>query len=323
MRRREFVGLLAGSAAWSVPLRAQQAGKSPTVGFLGTVEAGWRPWTEAFVQRLRELGWIEGSTIAIEYRWDEGHPERDAAAAAEFVRLKADVVLTNDPGAVALKRTTTVIPIVFALAPDPIGAGLVTNLARPGGNITGLSLQSIDLAGKRLGFLNGAAPHLQKLAMLFNAGYSASGLERDEVVAASRSLGLKVVPLEIRRAEDIAPAFASLSGQVDSLYVVGDALTFANRAQITKLALDARLPSIFSDRLFAHAGGLLSYGPNFPDMFRRAAELVDKILRGAKPSDIPVEQPTKFELAVNLATAKALGLDVSHNLLAIADDVIE
>jgi putative tryptophan/tyrosine transport system substrate-binding protein len=324
MLRRKFIEAL-GSATIALPLtaRAQPAGKMPTFGFLGTVATGWRPWTDAFVQRLQQLGWTESRTITIVYRWDEGRLERDAEVAAEFVRLKPDVIVTNDPGAEALKNATTSIPIVFALAPDPIGAGLVTNLARPGGNITGLSLQSTDLAGKRLELLHGVVPHFRKLAMMFNGGYPVSKLERDEVAAAARPLSVEIMPLEIHGAEDIAPAFASLTGQVDSLYVVGDALTFANRTQITKLALSAKLPGIFSDRLFSRAGGLMSYGPNFQDLFKRAAELVDKILRGAKPGDIPVEQPTKFELAVNLKTAEALGLTVPPTLLARAEDVIE
>jgi putative tryptophan/tyrosine transport system substrate-binding protein len=323
VRRRDFITLLGGATAWPGAALAQQADKPPFIGFIGTVAAGWRPWTDAFVQRLRELGWTEGSTITIEYRWDEGHTERDAEAAAEFVRQKANVIVANDPGAIAAKQATTVIPIVFSLAPDPVGAGLISNLARPGGNVTGLSLQSTDLAGKRLQLLRDVAPRLQRLAMMFNGAYAVTKLEQDEVAAATGPLGLDLVPLEIRRAEDIAPAFATLNGQVDALYVVGDALTFANRAQIAALALDAKLAGIFSDRLFSNAGGLMSYGPNFPDLFRRAAELVDKILRGAKPGDIPVEQPTKFELVINLKTAKAIGLTIPPTLFVLADEMIE
>jgi ABC-type uncharacterized transport system substrate-binding protein len=328
MRRRDFIGVLGGAAAaWPLGARAQQAGKLLTIGFLGTVATGWRPWTEAFIERLRALGWIEGRTIAIEYWWDEGHVERDAEIAAEFVRLKVDVIVANDPGAIASKRATGVIPIVFALAPDPVGAGLVTNLARPGGNITGLSLQSTDLAGKRLELLREAVPGRNRLAIMLNVGYPVAVQETGEVQAAARTLGIEAAPLEIRRAEDIAPAFAALEAQgntqTGALYVVGDALSFTNRARITSLALSAGLPAIFSDRYFVEAGGLMSYGPNFPDLFRRTAELVDKVLRGAKPGDIPVEQPTKFELAVNLKTGKAIGLTIPESFLARANEVIE
>ena len=324
MRRRDFIKIISSSAAaWPLAASAQQAGKLPTIGFLGTDATGWRPWTDAFVARLRELGWIDGQTIAIEYRWDEGRPERDAEVAAEFVRLKVDVIVTNESGASASKRSTAVIPIIFVLAPDPIGAGLVANLARPGGNVSGLSIQSTDLGSKRLEFLHRVVPRLRRLAVMLNAGYPATELELHEVQAAAHPLGLEVVTLEIRRAGDIAPSFAAIKSQTDALYVTGDALTFANQTRIIILALGARLPTIFADRSFVQAGGLMSYGANFPDLFRRAAELTDKVLRGTKPGDIPVEQPTKFEFVINLTTAKALDLEVPQNLLAIADHVFE
>jgi putative tryptophan/tyrosine transport system substrate-binding protein len=324
MRRRDFIKIISSSAAaWPLAASAQQAGELPTIGFLGTDATGWRPWTDAFVARLRELGWIDGQTIAIEYRWDEGRPQRDVEVAAEFVRLKVDAIVTNEGGASASKQSTAVIPIIFVLAPDPIGARLVANLARPGGNVSGLSLQQTDLGSKKLEFLHRVVARLRRLAVMLNAGYPATELELHEVQAAAHPLDLEVVPLEIRRAEDITQGFAALKSQTDALYVIGDALTFANRTRIITLALGARLPTIFADRSFVQAGGLMSYGANFPDLFRRTAELTDKVLRGASPGDIPVEQPTKFELVINLTTAKALQLEVPHNVLVLADEVIE
>ena len=323
IRRREFITLLSGAVAWPLAARAQQAGKLPTIGFLGTNASVWRPWTDAFVERLRALGWVEGRTIAIEYRWNEGRPERIAEVAAELVRLKVDVIVTDAIAVPTLKQATAVIPIVFALAPDPLGGGLVASLARPGGNVTGLSLQQTDLAGKRLGLLREVVPHLRRLAIVADVGNPSAALEMGEVSAAARTLGIEVAPLEIRRAEDIAGAFAAFKAQADALYVVGDPLVGANRTRIMTFALTARLPTIFNTRDYAQAGGLMSYGPNFPAQLRRAADFVDKILRGTKPSDIPVEQPTQFELVINLTTANALGLTVPDKLLALADEIIE
>ena len=315
--------LAASTVAWPLAARAQQADKMPTIGVLGVDETGWAPWTAAFVARLHELGWIQSRTVTIEYRWDEGRPARDAEIAAEFVRLKVDVILANGTGAAAIKQATATIPIVFPLAPDPVGGGLVASLARPGGQITGLSIQATDLAGKRLGLLREVVPGLRRLAIMFDAGYSQAALEVDEVRAVAPTLGFEVVPLAIRRTEDIAPAFEALNGRAEALYVVLNALINANATRITALALGARLPTIFGAREYAQLGALMSYGPNFPDLFRHAADIVDKILHGAKPGDIPVEQPTKFELVFNLTTAKAIGLTIPPNLLAIADQVIE
>jgi putative ABC transport system substrate-binding protein len=325
MQRREFIGLLGGAAAaWPLTTRAQQQGKLPTIGFLGgATAAAWSPWTAAFVRRLRELGWIEGRTVAIEVRWAEGRDERLAEIAAEFVRLKVDVILTGGNQAVAVKQATSVVPIVFAVANDPVGMGLIASLARPGGNVTGLSLQQADTVGKRLELFREVVPDLRRLAIMANVGLPEAVLEMREVQAISKMLGLDVVTSEIRRAEDISPAFAALKGRAEALYVCTDALVSTNRIRINTLALAARLPTMHSVREFVEAGGLMSYGPNFPDLFRRAAEYVDKILRGAKPADIPVEQPTKFDLVVNLITAEALGLTVPPLLLARADEVIE
>jgi putative ABC transport system substrate-binding protein len=324
MRRRTFIRLLGAAAAWPLAARAQQPGKLPTVGLLGTTTPSlWGPWTAAFEQGLREHGWIAGRTIAIEARWAEGREERYAEIAAEFVRLKVDVIFTSGTGAFAVKRATSVIPIVFALAPDPVGSGLVASLARPGGNVTGLSTQQADAAGKRLELLRELVPDVRRLAIFANVDNPGALLEMGEVQAAARTLGLEVAPLEIRRAEDIAPAFDALKGRAQALYVVNEALANNNRIRINTLALAARLPTLHSIRDNVEAGGLMSYGPSNPDLFRHAADLVDKILRGAKPAELPVEQPTKFDLVINLTTAKALGLTIPESFLLRADEVIE
>jgi putative ABC transport system substrate-binding protein len=323
MRRREFIFAIGGAGAWPLAAHAQESNKRPTIGFLGADAASWRPWTDAFEARLRELGWIEGRTIAIEYRWHHGRPEHYAEIAAEFVRLKVDAIVTSGATVAVLKQATAVIPIVFAIAQDPVGSGLVASLAQPGANVTGLSLQGSDTAGKRLQLLREVIPNLRRLAIIANVGNSQVTLELGEVLAAARTLGLEVAPLEIRQAEDIAPAFEALKARADALYTVIDVLVNANRTRIITFALGARLPTMFGTRDYVRAGGLMSYGPSFPVLFRRAAEYVDKILHGTKPGDIPVEQPTKFELIINLRTAKALGLDVPPLLLAEADEVIE
>jgi putative ABC transport system substrate-binding protein len=296
-----------------------------TIGFLGSgTPAVQGRWAAAFVQRLRELGWIEARNIAIEYRWTEGSSDRAVEFATEFVRLKVDVIVTYaNPIVAAAKQATSVIPIVFAAAADPLGTGLVASLARPGGNVTGLSVQNTDLAGKHLELLRDLIPGLRRLAIMANVGNSASVLEMREVQAAARAIGLEMAMLEIRRAEDIAPAFEKLNGRADALYVCIDTILFAHRSRINTLALSERLPTMLSNREYVEAGGLMSYGVNFPDLFRRAADYVDKILRGTMPADIPVGQPTKFDLVINMITAKALGLEVSPTLLARADEVIE
>jgi putative ABC transport system substrate-binding protein len=323
--RRELLAALGGAAAaWPLAARAQQAGKLPTIGFLGTTTASaWKPWTAAFAQRLRELGWIEGRNLAIEYRWAEARSERFAEIAAEFVRLKVDVIVMGGNAAVAAKRASSVVPIVFALVDDPVGMGLIASLARPGGNVTGLSLQQLNLAGKRLELLREVLPGLRRLAIMVNVDLPAAVLEMGEIQAAAGTLGLDVATFEIRRAEDIAPAFEALKGRAEALYVVGDALVIIHRVRINILALTARLPTMLATREYVEAGGLMSYGPSFADVFRRAGDYVDKILRGAKPGELPVEQPTKFEFVINLITAKALGLDVPPTLLTRADKVIE
>ena len=326
MKRREFITLVVGAAvAWPITARAQQAGKLPTIGFLGqTTRSGGSEWVAAFVQRLHELRWNEGRTIAIEYRWAEGREERAAELAAELVRLKVDVIVTSGtPQVLAAKQATSVIPIVFAAAGDPVGNNLVASLARPGGNVTGLANLTPETGGKRLEFLREVVPGLRRLAILANVSNPAVVLEIAEAQAAARMLGLEVVTPEIRRAEDIAPAFKALEGRVQALYVSPDALVITNRARIHALAMGVRLPTMYFSREYVEAGGLMSYGVNLPDQFRRTADYVDKILRGAKPGDIPVEQPTKFDLIINLTTAKALGLTIPESFLLRADEVIE
>ena len=239
------------------------------------------------------------------------------------MRLKVDVIVTSGAAVAVAKQATSVIPIVFVLAGDAVGAGYVASLARPGGNVTGLSNQSADLIGKRLELLREAVPSLRRLAIMLNAGNPASVREMDEVQATARTLGLEVARLEIRRAEDIAPAIETLMDRADALYSVQDPLLYANRVRISTLALVARLPTMQFNREFIEAGGLMFYGANFPEQFRRAAEFVDRILRGAKPAEMPVEQPTKFDLIINLTAAKALGLKLSEAFLLRANEVIE
>jgi putative tryptophan/tyrosine transport system substrate-binding protein len=322
--RRKFIAALGGAAVgWPLAARAKQPARLPTVGLLTPDTSGWSAETAAFIERLSQLGWIEGRTVTIEYRWSEGRPERVAEITTEFVQQKVDVIVAYGGAVAALKQATTVIPIVFAIAGDPVGNGFVESLARPGGSVTGMSLQNTDTTGKRLELLRDVVPSLRRLAIIFNADYPSTVRETGEVQAVARTLGLEVAPHEIRRAEDIAPVFETLKSQADAVYVVGDTLILANRTPIVTLALGARLPTIFDNRVNVRAGGLMSYGANFPALFQRAAEYVDKILRGAKPRDLPVEQPTKFDLVVNLKTAKALGLTVPTALLATADEVIE
>jgi putative tryptophan/tyrosine transport system substrate-binding protein len=237
--------------------------------------------------------------------------------------MKVDVIVTNAFAASTVKQATSVIPIVFPLGIDPVGGDLIASLARPGGNVTGLTTQQSDTAGKRLELLREVLPRLRRLATMGNVGFPQAVLEMGEVQAVARTLGIEVAPLEIRRAEDIAPAFETLKAQPDALYIAGDALVQTNRTRIITFSLSARLPTIVGFREFVQAGALMSYGPNFSDQFRRAAELVDKILRGTKPGDIPVEQPTKFYLVINLTTAKALGLKIPEALLLRADELIE
>jgi putative tryptophan/tyrosine transport system substrate-binding protein len=322
--RRDFITLIGGAAALPLSARAQQAGKLPTIGFLGATPSIESQRVAAFVQRLRELAWIDGRNLAIEYRWAEGRTERYAETAAELVRLKVDVIVTvATPATLAAKQATAVIPIVGVPLADPVGTGLVASLARPGSNVTGLSNQTIDISAKRLELLREVVPNLRRLAIMANVSNPAVVLDMGEVQAAARTFGLEVATSEVRRVEDIAPAFDALKGPADALYVCGDPLMNTHRTRINILAVGARLPTMHGSRDYVEAGGLISYGPNISDLFRRAGDFVDKILRGAKPGDIPVEQPTKFDLVVNLTTAKALGLAIPEPFLLRADELIE
>jgi putative ABC transport system substrate-binding protein len=325
MKRRAFITLLGGAAAaWPLAARAQQAARSRTIGYLGSgTPATQGAWLAAFVQRLRERGWSEGQNAKIELRWADGRDERFPEIAAELVRLNVDVIVTTGGGVPAANKATSIIPIVFGGANDPVASGYVTSLARPGGNVTGVSLESSDLAGKRLDLLRETLPALARLALITPTGTPGALLEGAEVQAAGRRLGIEVTLFDVQRAQDIAPAFESLKNKADAVYVVASPFTTANRIRINTLALASRLPTIYGYRDAVEIGGLMSYGPDVLELWRRAAEYVDKILRGAKPADLPVEQPTRFYLVVNLTTAKALGLTVPDKLLALADEVIE
>jgi len=324
--RRSFLALLGGAAApWPLAARAQQPGKLPTIGYIGSAT----PTTEgqrvgAFIQRLSQLGWIEGHNVTIEFRWAQGQGERASELAGEFVRLKVDVIVASGtPQILAAKQATSVIPIVSATMGDPVGSGLVASLARPGGNVTGLSLLQPDLAGKRLEVLREIIPGLRRLAIMGNFSNPPIAQELREIQAAAARLDVAIATLDIKRAADIEAAFDSYKGRADALYVAGDQLAVANRTRINILSLTARVPTVYNSREYVEEGGLVSYGPNFSDLFRRTAEYVDKILRGAKAADIPIEQPSQLDLAVNLITAKALGLTIPGTVLARADEVIE
>jgi putative ABC transport system substrate-binding protein len=326
MQRRDFITLLSAAAvSWPVAARAEQPVKLATIGYMGpNTPSVDRYRLPAFVQRLGELGWIEGRTVTIEYRWAEGRSEHLAKIAAEFVQRKVDVILTAaTPPTAAAKQATSTIPIVFAAVGDPVGTGIVASLAHPGGNVTGMSLQQTDSADKRLELLREVIPGLRHLAIMANSGNPSAVLDMREAEAIAHTVGLEAVTSEIRRPEDIVPAFDVFKDRVEALYVCNDPLAATNRVLISTSALDARLPSMFGGREYIEVGGLMSYSASFPDLFRRAADFVDKILRGAKPADLPVQQPTQFELVINLKTAKALGLTVPLMLLARANEVIE
>jgi len=325
MKRRAFLSLFGVAAAYrSLGARAA-AGKRPTVGFLvpGT-QASYAQWLAAFAQRMRELGWIDVDDVAILYRWTESVKERYAEIAAEFVKLNVDVIVTSgSEGVVVAKQATSAIPIVFGATADPVAIGLVASLAHPGGNVTGLSAESTDFAGKEVELLRELVPGLQRLAILTNPDSPGMMAETGKVQAAARAAGLDVVTLAIRRAEEITAAFDGLKNKADAIYCLPGPLTGTNRVRIVTMALAAKPPAIYGTRNDVDAGGVMSYGPDIADLFRRTANIVDKILRGTKPADIPVEQPTKLLLFVNRTTARALGLKIPESILLRADEVIE
>lgn len=330
MRRRDFLRTLLGALASAprlLPERAfaEPASKPVVIGILGaqTEASQGRLWVQ-FVERLRALGWIEGKNIVFEYRWAEAHSERFSEIAAEFVRLKVDLIATSStPTVIAAKQATSSIPIVFANAADPVGNGLVESLSRPGSNATGLSTQLADTTGKRLGLLRDVAPNMHRLAILAHTEDPAALREAKETEASASGLGFEVIMPTIKSADDIEVAFNAVKGQADGLYFCNSNLFNTRRRQIVSLSLAARLPAIYDSNGFVELGGLLSYGPNIPALFRRAAELADKILRGARPGGIPVEQPIEFITAVNTIAAKALGVEIPQRLLLEANRIIE
>jgi putative ABC transport system substrate-binding protein len=322
MKRREFVALLGGAVVSSYPVHAQQV---RTIGLLGSgSEAAQREWTAAFVQRIAQVGWTEGGNLKIVYRWADGNNERFAEIAAEFVKLNVDLILThNTLPTLAAKQVTSVIPIVFATAGDPVGSGIVASLARPGGNVTGLSGQAPDTAGKRIELLRELTPGLESLGVLSESGNPYAALDVKEVQRAARTFNIQVHIVLLQPGDELDVALDSLKGRVQALYVLPIPRFYASRVQLNAGSLAAKLPTMYVIREYVEAGGLISYGPNWPSMWRRAADLVAKVLNGVKPGDIPVEQPTQFDLIINARTAKALGLEVPPALLARADEVIE
>ena len=325
-KRREFITLLGGTAAWPLAVRAQQAGKVHRIGVLETISTTLNVANfYALREGLRQLGYAEGQNLVIEYRSADGRDDRFPGLARELLALKVDVIVTRGtPAAKAVKNATSTVPVVMMASGDPVGVGLVTSLARPGGNITGLSAIVGELSPKRLELIKEIVPGLARIAVLANTCNDAVRRDWARIETAARSLGVQSQLLDLRESDALGPTFDDASARrADALVVVIDAITQANQQRIVDLAMKHRLPAIYSSREFVDAGGLISYGVSYPDLYRRAATYVDKILKGTKPADLPVVQPTKFELVINLKTAKALGIEVPPTLLARADEVIE
>jgi len=329
LRAALTVVLALGLLAAPLAADAQPAGKVARIGWLGFPSLAEPRTAETlghFRQGLRELGWLEGQNLVIEYRFAEGRAERFSDLAAELVRLQMDVIVTasGEPAILAAKRATTTIPIVMAVSADPVGTGLVASLARPGGNVTGLSILAPEVAGKRLQLLKDAVPRVSRVAVLWNAAYPGKALELSETQSAARALGVKLQSVEVRGPNDFPSAFSEITKvSPDALITFADPLTNSERRRIVDFAVRSRLPMISETRSFADTGGLMTYGASVADLVRRSAIYVDKILKGAKPANLPIEQPTKFELIINLKTAKALGLTIPQSLLMRADQVIE
>ena len=322
-----LMSLAVGIVVAPLTAEAQQPGKVYRIGYLGIVspsDPNGLPRAKAFRQGLRDLGYVEGNNIVIEYRWAEGKYERLPDLAAELVRLNVDVILTyGTPGTLAAKQATGTIPIVMAVSATPVETGLVTSLARPGGNITGLSIQAPEGGAKRLELLKEAVPQASRVAVLWNAAYPGKELEWQETQRAARTLGMTLYSIEVRRPDDFNGAFAAITTErPDALITFSEPLTNLHRMQIADFAIQHQLPAMSETKSFAEAGGLMTYGASLPGLARRAAYYVDRILKGAKPGDLPVEQPMKFELVINLKTAKALGLTIPPTLLFQADEVI-
>jgi len=326
--RRTFIGTLVVSLlAAPLAAEAQQAAKVARIGYLAGNLTASPHLPEAFRQGLRDLGYVEGRNVVIEYRDAEGRPERFAALAAELVALKVDVIVApNTPAALAAKQATRTLPIVFAVAADPVMSGLVTSLARPGADVTGLSILAPELVGKRLELLTQAVPGVSRVAVLWQPGGLGERTDKDmlkEADVAARALGVRLQVVEARGPEDFDRAFTEMArARAGALTVLPSNMFTSERRRLVDLAAKNRLPAVYPWREFVEAGGFMAYGPNIADLFRRAATYVDKILKGAKPADLPVEQPTKFELVINLKTAKALGLTIPPSVLGRADEII-
>jgi putative ABC transport system substrate-binding protein len=326
MRRREFITLLGSAAAWPFAARALQPATSPKrVGFLLVGLSPESKEVQVFRRELRKAGYIEGRNLVMEWRSANGDYDRVPALVADLIRSNVDVIVQDSTfGTQVAKRATSAIPIVMALALDPIGSGLVENLAHPGGNITGLSMMAMELYPKRLQLLKEINPQLTRAAIWWNPDHPFHPKAVEQIKAAAPSLSIELSFAAVRKPEQFAPAFSDITrANAQALYVVDDPTFFAHRDILLNLASEARLPAIYETRRYPDVGGLISYGPDLHDLFRRAAIYVNRILDGAKPADLPVEQPTKFELVINLGTAKALGLTIPDKLLALADDVIE
>jgi putative ABC transport system substrate-binding protein len=327
MQRREFITLLGGAAAtWPLVAHAQQAAKIPRIGLLSPFSpANTAIWHKAFLRGLRDLGWVDGKNIAIEYRYAEGRNDHLPGLIADLARLKVDIIVTTVTiDTLAAKNAANAIPIVMVAAGDPVATGIVASLARPGGNITGLSQMATDLTGKRLELLKEIAPNISSMAVLLNPDNPISRLSGNEIDLPARKMKVEVHLLEVRSIGDLNKAFQQAAkARMDALAIMPDPVFVTNLKRIADFAIQNRLPSMFHLREFADVGGLMSYGVDRTDLFRRAAIFVDKLLKGASPANLPIEQPTKFELAINLKTANALGLTVPPSLLAIADEVIE
>jgi putative ABC transport system substrate-binding protein len=327
MRRREFIAVLAGSAAtWPLAVQAQQVGRTPRIGFLGNSTAALEAnLVGPFRDGLREHGYEEGRNTVIEYRWAEGKYERFPALVAELLAAKVDVIVTaGTPATLAVKNATTSVPLVMVAVGDPVGTGITQSLARPGGNITGLSSIAPDLEGKRLELLREVVPKLAYVGMFFNPSNLFHTVSMQNAHTAAEALRIKLLPLTVRLSQDLDGAFAIIvKEKPDALLVLADRVFLHERKRMMDFALQHRLPNANAHKEMVEAGGLMSYGPSYEDMHRRAADYVDKILKGAKPGDLPIQQPTKFDLKVNLKAAKALGLTVPPKLLFTADEVIE
>jgi putative ABC transport system substrate-binding protein len=322
MRRRDFIRLIGGAAAWPLAARAQQPGKFWRIGFIAHRHESFY---DTFFERLRELGYAEGKNLFVERRYAQGHADRFQEFADEMVRLNVDVIIVvTTPAAQAAKRATTTIPIVHPAVIDPVGTGLVASLAGPGGNLTGLAIPDAELSAKRLEVLKEVIPRLSNGAVLWNAANPANAVAWKQTDKAARMLAVTLQSYEVRNVNDFEGAFAAIAQQrPDFFYVLQDALMLGNRRQIINFANQNRLPSMFVGKEWAEEGGLICYGIRLSEWYRRAASYVDKILRGAKPADLPMEQPTLFELVFNLKTAKAIGVTIPPALILRADKVIE